>query len=505
MLSCISKALTAVVITTSVAAFGQTPQARFSKALDALLDSPTWRSVRWGVEVVDLETSKVLYARDIEKGFVPASNMKLYTTAAAATALGNDFRYRTNIWATGNLSPAGKLNGDIVIEGSGDPSISGRFCATSTAQILKEWAATIKTAGIREITGSVIGDDDVFDDQCREGTWQIDAFSAWYGAESSGLAMNENCWDMTVKPGAKVGDPAQLVSHLPTAYLTFKNEIVTTTAKGKTAEALKDSGVSFITFSRPLDSNEVTLRGWIPADMEPYETSGSVHNGTLYTATLLTEELQRDGVVVSGGAKDIDDLNNKAQVRSANGRKLIHTHVSPPFSQILPMVNKLSHNFYADQVLKTLAARTRHVGDFDHGRLAVRDFITSTGAAADGFAMLDGSGLSRHNLVEPQMTMALLVFMYHQPGFKAFFDSLPIAGVDGTLRTRLIGTPAQGICHAKTGTLARARALSGYIPSHDKHLIAFTMMTNDYTVDTQVVNDTQDAAILLMANYSEKP
>jgi len=482
----------------STAIAGEPEKTTLSRSLDELFDAPVWRNAQWGVQVIDLDTSEVLYQRQAEKGFLPASNMKLYTTAAALKTLGANYRYETKIFINGSVSKDHVLHGDVIVKGSGDPSISGRYNPdVPTTAILRQWAMAIRQAGIRKITGAIIGDDDCFDDQPHAGTWQLDYYQEWYAAESSGLALNENCWDVTVYPGRKPGTPAKLVPLFPTKYVTFKNDILTTAPDGKT-----DSDLD-IQIQRPLEGNTITLRGEIPVNHAPYKLWGSIHNGTLWTVTLLAEELERQGVRVAKGCIDVDDLPDKESRLKRDRWKLIYTHVSPPLSQLVAIVNKPSQNFYADQLLKTLGLVKYGKGSFEAGERVVREFLTTAGLDTTSFRMMDGSGLSRQNLVEPRLTVGLLAFMAWQPEGAAFYDSLPIAGVDGTLRKRMTGTPAQGNVHAKTGYIGRVRCLSGYATTMDKHRLAFSMMVNNYTVDTRLANDTQDTATVLLVNFSE--
>lgn len=465
--------------------------------LDQIFDAPAWKNAFWGVKIMDLKTSETLYERNAEKGFMPASNMKLFPTATALAVLGPDYRYETRLYACGPVTHGGILRGDVLIVGSGDPSVSGRYATdTPTTMILRGWAEAVRKAGIRRITGAVIGDDDAFADAKLVGSWQLDYYQEWYAAESGGLTVNDNCWDVSVRPGRKPGAPAMIVPALPTRYVTFKNEILTTGPRPK------GEGEAAITISRPLDRNEVTLGGYMPLDLKEQHVRGSVVNGTHYCATLLQEELKRQGVRVSGGALDADELTSKA-ARLLPGRcRLLHTHYSPPLSRIISFINKPSQNFYADQLLKTLGKVLYGTGDFEHGEMAVRDFLTTAGADASMLRMVDGSGLSRHNLVEPRMILALLAFMASRPDFHYFYDSLPVAGVDGTLRTRAKGLAAENNAHAKTGFINRVRALSGYVTSREGRLIAFCMMVNNYTVETKQANAAQDQAASLLAEYT---
>jgi D-alanyl-D-alanine carboxypeptidase/D-alanyl-D-alanine-endopeptidase (penicillin-binding protein 4) len=472
--------------------------ARLQEALDALVEAPEWSNARWGIIVVDLDSSKTLYERDVAKGFMPASNMKLFTTAAALELLGPDHRFETRICRNGPVGRDGTLRGDIVIVGGGDPSISGRYVEdTPTTVILGQWAEAVRKAGIRRVTGSVIGLDDIYPDDPREGTWQLDYYQEWYAAESGGLAINDNCWDATVWPGPQVGSPARLQPWLPTRYVTLRCEVVTT-------GPVTSGTTTTIEISRPLDGNEVVLSGVIPVDAPPSKQWGSVHDGTRFTATLLREELARRGITVRGGARDADDLPDKLSRTEPTRLVALHTHHSPPLSRLLAIINKPSQNFYADMVARAVGLKAKGRGDFASAEAAVRDFLTtSCGVEAAGFRMADGSGLSRHNLVEPRHIMALLCYMTRSPHFKVFEDSLPIAGVDGTIRSRMRGTPAEKNARAKTGYIGRVRALSGYVTSGDGHRLAFTLMANNFTVPVSRANDTQDSITVLLAKYSE--
>ncbi len=465
--------------------------------LDRIFDNPVWRNARWGVKIVDLHTSAVLYARDADKGFMPASNLKLYTTAAALETLGPDYRFETRIYANGPVR-GGVLKGDLVVVGSGDPSISGRYINdTPTTAILARWARAVRDAGIRRVQGSVVGDDNCFDDNHRAGSWQLDYFQEWYAAENSGLAINENCYDVLVTPGRKPGDPAKAQFQIPTRYLTLRNDVKTTGPAGKGA------GDPAISLRRTLEGNEVTVTGTIPSDAAPFRLWGGVRNGTLYTATLFAEELARQGVRVDRGPADVDDLADGAK-RSEPGRlRLIHLHQSQPLSRLLAIVNKPSQNFYADQLLKVIGKTGYGRGDFDAGERVVKDLLTTAGLDARGLQMVDGSGLSRQNLVEPRLTEGLLAYMATRPNFQVFLQSLPIAGVDGTLSRRMRGTAAENNVRAKTGYIGRVRSLSGYAVSRDRHTIAFSMMINNYLTDTKLVNDAQDSAALTMVNYTQ--
>jgi len=499
--------------------------------LDAIFNAPEWASAHWGVLVKDLETSEVLYEHEPGKSVMPASNMKLFTTAASLVTLGADYQFKTNIYASGPIDSAGTLHGNIYIVGSGDPSISGRYLDTPTTAILAQWADAITSAGIRKIDGDIIGDDDIFDDKAFSGSWQYDYLQEWYAAENSGLAINDNCWDALFSPtietlrGQYLGRPGsnlpatklalRTVDPLNTKYFQLNTEIAFTTSTSA-------DNHNFVIQRLP-NSNAITVSGTLAANVDgiserdglssddgwkyevtrgkPVHEWGSIHNGTLFTVTLLQEQLERSGVKVTGKPVDMDDMDPRtAEWQKANPGRVIHTHVSPPLSKILAIVNKPSQNFYADMLLKVVGAKVYGVGSWDNGEKVVKDLITTAGADSKSFNMADGSGLSRRDLVEPRQVVALLAYMAGRSDFSAYHDSLPIMGVDGTLKGRMAGTPAEGKVHAKTGTIGGVRSLSGYLTGANGHRLVFCMIANNFYVPTSAATDAQNRAVLELLN-----
>ena len=464
----------------------------------------------------DLQTSEILYNRDADKSFMPASNMKLMSTSAAFVTMGKDYRFETNIYATGTTDTAGVLHGDIYVVGSGDPSISGRYLDKPTTAILAEWCEAIKGMGIKTVEGNIIGDDDVFDESAICGSWQIDYLQEWYAAENSGLAINENCWDAMIYPAApeqadsraalirarldQSSSPrtewARISDPFKTSFYSLIDGVKTVPdADGATSGPKREE--AHVSIERDPASNRVLLEGTIEEDSAPEHEWGSIHNGTLFTVTLLDEQLKSQGVLVRGKPVDIDDMDPQlaAHIKSHPGT-LVHKHISPPLSKIIALCNKPSQNFYADMLLKDVGAKTYGEGSWRNGEKAVKDMITTAGANAKSLNMADGSGLSRRNMIEPRQILAVLVYLHGRSDFEAFKASLPIMGIDGTLKGRMTGTPAEGNVHAKTGTIGGVRALSGYMTAGNGHKLAFSMIGNNYYVPTREATEAQNQAVL---------
>lgn len=475
---------------------GKSSEQELRETLGYLFHTPEFENAYWGVKIQSVDRGDVLYSLREGKGFMPASNMKLYTTASALALLGLDFRYETPIFYQGTIDADGVLNGDVIIVGSGDPSISGRYRKEiTTEQILDEWVQAFRNLGVTKITGDIVGDDDCFDDSPIAGSWENDDLAYWYATGSSGLAISDNCYSYTITPGEAVFAPTTCTIDPETSYLTITNDILTT---GSSARRRVD-------LHREMTSNDVRFFGSIPLEGSPYSHFASVYNGTLYTTTLFMEALEHGEIEVLGRATDIDDYPDKAERFSPANFTLVHTHVSPPLSELIAIINKPSQNFYADHLLRTLGYRFKDEGSFRKGAEVVAEFMRSIGAEdLDGFKMADGSGLSRRDLVQPRHTIALLDYMIRQPYGEVFYESLPIAGVDGTIRRRMKGTLAEANVHAKTGFITRARSLSGYVTTMDNELLIFSMMANNYTVPTRMANQQQDRACELLASFQRR-
>ncbi|MBI4578179.1 MAG: D-alanyl-D-alanine carboxypeptidase/D-alanyl-D-alanine-endopeptidase [Planctomycetes bacterium] len=473
---------------------------QFKTDLDALFDQPKYASAYWGVRI-ERANGEVLYDRLGHKLFTPASNMKVFTTAAALELLGPDFTYETRLEAVGTIAADGTLEGDLVIVGSGDPSLGAWHPdhERNSRQVLEDWTAKIKAAGIRRVTGDIIGDGRCFTSEsyCQE--WNYGDLHFWYAAGPSGLAIEENGYRVVIRPGSKAGDPAAIGVTPKTSYLTIINDT-------RTVEAGGPSNADSV----PHDTQGSTRRfaGTIALDKDRINERGSVWDGARYAAHLLAEELDRQGIQVQGRPINVRALSDPERIDKGDParRRVLATTVSPPLKELIKVVNKVSHNFFADQIVRTLGLRRLGTGDFQSGAKAVRVWLKDIRAPqAETFRMRDGSGLARDNLVQPRQACHVLRYMKQSPkGGAAFIESLPVGGLDGTLGERLAEPATKGNVRAKTGYISHVRCLSGYVTDADGNTLVFSMMCNQYTVPTSEVNATQDAACKLLATFSEK-
>jgi D-alanyl-D-alanine carboxypeptidase/D-alanyl-D-alanine-endopeptidase (penicillin-binding protein 4) len=463
------------------------PDATFllHKQIESLLRDPNLASAQIGIYIENLHNGRIIFQHNPFKRFIPASNMKLYTTATALNRLGAEFRYKTGFYINGSIQDS-ELDGDLIIRGSGDPSISGRFKEDDIFALFRDWADSLKKHGIARIQGNLIGDESYFSGSKLGFGWQWDDEPYWYSAQTNALSFNDNCVDLTIIPGDSAGVPARVETNPSSDFVRIENTAVT----------VHPDSLSRINISRCRAVNTIEVSGGIPVDRKPIKESITIENPGSYFLKHLRSILDSSGVSVQGECRII---NSPPEYDSMNR---IFVHRSPQFGELIRVVNKGSHNFYADQLFKTLGSEIKRNGDWRTASEVVKEWLRGIGVAIDQISIYDGSGLSRVNLITPTSTAALLRHMYYHPEFELFYDSLPIAGVDGTLKRRMKGTAAEGNVRAKTGYVMHARALSGYVHDQDETPYLFVIMANHYSVPTPYINLFQDRICILMSNFS---
>lgn len=462
--------------------------------LDTLFDDPKFDGAHWGVRVETMD-GEVLYDRDGDKAHVTASTMKLFTTAAALEKLGPDFTYTTTVDAVGSIRD-GVLEGDIVVTGSGDPSLGAwhpdNHC--DSACLLPQWVAAVREAGIREVRGRIVGDGRCFTEEFYAGAWDYEDLCYWYAAGSSGLAIEENCFRTDIKPGAKAGDPATITWIPDTKYIEVVND-------AKTAEAGGTSNADIVW--REAEGNRIRYARTIAADKANIRERGSIWDGARYTAFLFEEALEREGIRVSGDAANIRSLADAAAIDAAPQRTRISEHTSIPMAEQVAVINKVSHNFFADMVCRTMGLKEKNEGSFSAGTAVVKEWAAATGMPqAASLSINDGSGLAHTNWVQPQQMTHLLRHMDSSPARDAFRKSLGIAGVDGWLQNRMNEPETKGRVLAKTGSIGGVRTLGGYSPTADGKEVVFSIMCNYYACPTREVDSAANAAVLEIARTS---
>ena len=454
--------------------------------LDSILADPAFARSSWGVVVESADNGQVLYRRDAERLFVPASNLKLITAAAALIRLGADFRWTTTVLARG-VRRADTLDGDLQVAGRGDPTFAVDATGDSTdmLRVLRPWADSLSAHGIHVVRGHVVADGSAFPDPPLGAGWAWDDLDADYAAPVGAVQFNESVAWVEVSPGSAAGAAAS-VALVPRR--------VPLRIFGTVATAPADSNLSQLTWSRVPFGDSVTVGGRLSAGHAMVLLPVAVPDPGRYFEAALTQALVESGVTVLGSP-----ASGVATVAAAP--ETLFTVTSPPLSQVLPLLLKPSQNQIAETLLRTLGLQVKGVGSVDSGRAVVRDALTEVGVPPDAYVLADGSGLSRYNEVAPDAIAAVLAAMYRRPDFAAFLGALPVAGVDGTLATRLKGTAAAGNVRAKTGSMRGVRALSGYVRTPGGETLVFVLLANNATAPGRVVEAAQDRIVERLANF----
>jgi D-alanyl-D-alanine carboxypeptidase/D-alanyl-D-alanine-endopeptidase (penicillin-binding protein 4) len=446
------------------------PAGALQAFVEQLAARPALQGARLGIHIEDAETGEVLADVAGEKRFLPASNMKLVTTAAALGVLGPDFRVRTSVYVP-PPDANGVVTGDLTLVGRGDPTISDRYNTDkkdTRLTPLEQLADRVAAAGIREITGDVVGDESYFRAAPLGDGWGWDDLQWYYGAEVSALSVADNHVTLTVAP-TRPGEKVAVTCTPATDYITLRNEAVTAASKETDTFGLH----------RGLADNVIELYGALPPN-GGRELGVAVHDPARFAAHLFRDMLVRRGIVVRGGIRRADANLRQRQPLALETLREVAFIESPPLALWVRTTNKISSNLYAELLLRHLG-KARGAPDKDAdvaGCEVVADFLARAGVAVAELKIRDGSGLSRLDNLTPGALTTLLRFMRNHPTWDVFYDSLPIAGVDGTLRSRMKGTRAADNLRAKTGTLDDVSALAGYVTAADGRVLVFSFVAN---------------------------
>jgi D-alanyl-D-alanine carboxypeptidase/D-alanyl-D-alanine-endopeptidase (penicillin-binding protein 4) len=450
---------------------------RLAHLVDSIAAEPVWRSAHWGVLVVDPRTGDTLVSRNAGKLFLPASNTKIITGAVALAQLGADYRYQTRIVGHAPRRD-GTVVGDLVVIGSGDPSFSDSLAGNALAP-LRALADSLHARGVRRVTGRLLSGADVFTDSTLGAGWAWDGLDEEYSAPIDELLFNEGFARVIVHGGARMGQPVRVRTE-PAANLPRIAAVDVETVQG--CCMLRNRVLAFGDVRGPRPT--VTLRGTVRAGDSTVVDVALRHPNAAFLDALHAVLTAR-GIRVARGVEP-DALGD------TTGLATLASRTSPPMSDILAAFEKPSQNQIGEVLLKTIGRERGGAGRADSGVLVIRRQMAEWGLDSSHFVLRDGSGLSRHNYISPDAIVRVLDVMRRRDDFAVFYQSLPSAGVDGTLRERMRSGLALGNVRAKTGTLDKARNISGYVTTADGRLLVFSIMTNNHTVPTRFVDAAQD-------------
>jgi serine-type D-Ala-D-Ala carboxypeptidase/endopeptidase (penicillin-binding protein 4) len=472
-----------------------------AQLIDEAIANSKLASARWGISVVSLTSEREVYARNATSLFIPASNMKLFTTGVALDLLGADYRWRTSVYANSQPDAAGSVTGDLVLYGRGAPDLvsqSGKDGAGSLVQLVED----LYNRGLRHVKGNVIGDESYFRGEKLGDGWPWTDIQWYFGAEASALSINSNEIGVSVLPPNKSEEPPLVIVQPADDYFAIQNNMTMV----RSGERLT------IGLNRGLSDNRIQVWGTFPAGSKGYGVRLSVHNPALWAARLFHAALKARGITVDGTAVSRDSRMAPDQRFDPSDFVELASVSSRPFGEIVRATNKGSINLNAELILRTLGrersnmlsqpeAPGRERGDDEAGLALIRLWMSRAGIPTQGLAFHDGSGLSRLNLVSPQSLSRLLVALSKTGMAAVFRESLPIAGRDGTLGSRLSKLTEQ--VQAKTGSLIYDTSLSGFLTTSNGEILAFSIMCNDHT-NSGSANPVIDQIVTLLATEQPK-
>jgi D-alanyl-D-alanine carboxypeptidase/D-alanyl-D-alanine-endopeptidase (penicillin-binding protein 4) len=436
----------------------------------------------WGIVVDSLDRHDRLVDLNARTLFVPASIAKLVSVATAADAVGWDYRFETTLLTTGSVSQ-GRLFGDLLIVGSGDPSIGGRGGGDLSALV-----AAVKSAGFERIEGRIVGDDDALEEPRPQLSWAWDDLGYTTGAIFGALNLAENRTVATVLPGLAAGAPAAVSLDSRAGAPPIVNRVVTGPV----------GSPSLVWPEQRPGEPALTIAGSIPMGTQPTQLGISTGNPTLWFASVLRQRLVEDGIVVTGDAVDVDDLTPPPDRTDA---MTLFTYRSPTLAEIARPLLKESINLYGEAFMRLNAAK----GVFptnDAALEGLRKRLTAWGLPDGSYQLVDGSGLSRRDAISPEAIMTILQRMSDPSGASPFLTALPIAGMDGSLAGRMKGTAAEGNVRAKTGTMSNIRSLAGYVTTRSGEHLAFVIVINNFEGTGAEANQAIDAIAVRLAEFT---
>jgi serine-type D-Ala-D-Ala carboxypeptidase/endopeptidase (penicillin-binding protein 4) len=473
---------------------------RFGARVDVLFSAQPVSKGLWGLLIADADTGHTLYELNADKYFVPASNMKLFTTALALAKLGPDYRFHTTLETHGTLDPEGTLNGDLILVGRGDPNLSNRKFPYdlkeefdgSPEKTLAELADALIAKGVKHIAGDIVGDDSYFPRERYPSGWEIDDMVWEYGAALSAIVVDDNTVTLTLTPGILASDPVQSAVVPATPDFLVENDVVTSAAEVK----------ADLTLTREAGSKLVVVRGTVPAGAAPRKLVLAIHEPAEHAASLLAQLLTDRGVKVDGKPR----AQHIPETAAAPPRAVLAEHLSIPLGDSVKLINKISQNLHTEMLLRAVA---RQAGLWSKPEDLVKfpaDFYTAAGIDPADVIQSDGSGLSRHDLVTPRALVALLKYAETQPWFAPYYASLPVAGIDGTLESAMKNTVAAGRIHAKTGSVEHVRTRSGFAETLSGKRLIFSFMSNNQGGKNHEASDTLDAlCVAMVEEFDPKP
>lgn len=441
-----------------------------NKEIENLKKDEALKHATWSIYVINSKNDSVLADYNGQTSLIPASTMKIVTTGAALGLLGSDYVFKTQLQYDGTLDTiSGVLKGNLYIIGGGDPTLESVYFKDKkdTLGTIEKWATIIKAKGIKKITGSIIGDAAIFEDNTIPPNWIWGDVGNYFGAGASGLSYHDNKYIVNFKSGS-AGSQTTINSIQPAIKdLQFINEV----SAGGNDDSAFIYGAPYSLYRK--------AEGTIPPNKKNYEVEGSLPDPALACAQALEDALKKTGVSIAEKATTTKKLKEAGNLKPTS-KKILYTYYSPTLDKIVYWTNFKSINLYAEHLLKFISYKKNGLGTEAKGIELVRTYWKDRGVDMGGFTMTDGCGLSRGNVITTKTETQILSKMTKDKNFDAFYKSFPIAGKSGSLGGLCDGTFAENNLRAKSGYINMARGYAGYVKNRKGDLLCFSILANNY-------------------------
>ena len=440
----------------------------------------------------DLDSNKIISGISSSRSLVPASTMKLVTTATALEMMGSGKRFSTTIKYSGEIDTNCVLHGNIYIVGGGDPALGSHRYKRHYGDFLDKWATAILNLGIDSINGRVIGDASVFSEQMIPPTWIWGDLGNYYGAGPCGLSIYENRCTLTLQSGKK-GDSTYISCVKPyVPNLEFDNYV----------KGMKTSKDQSYIYGAPYQEGRI-IKGGIPVNQDEFFVDGSIPDPTYLAAFELDMKLREIGVKLANPSTTLRKLKAKDIEFKKEKRHIVATTRSPSLASLISATNMHSINLYAEHLMNQIGVYKYRHGDTGSGTVATYQFWKEKGLDVEGLYVNDGSGLSRFNAITAKQLVGILQLMFESKNYKIFLKSLPVAGKSGTLTNVGRGTAASGRVMAKSGTMTRVKSYAGYVKTKSKKNIAFAIIANNYNCSAREMRKKMEKVMIKLAEINE--
>ncbi|OFY29588.1 MAG: D-alanyl-D-alanine carboxypeptidase/D-alanyl-D-alanine-endopeptidase [Bacteroidetes bacterium RIFOXYA12_FULL_35_11] len=462
------------------------------KQIKEITGDSTLKNASISFYAYDLKSKEVIAEHNADVSLIPASSQKIIVTAAALEYFGANYRFKTTIEHDGSIDASGTLNGNIYIKGGGDPALGSPIFKNHYKEnaFLKTWADSIAKKGIKKINGRIIGDAEIFDDQTPV-NWIWGDMGNYYGATAYGISIFDNQFKVIFDTG-KEKDSVKIKEHIPNIpYLKLSNQVKTYSG---TEDLCYFTGGPF--------ENERTVLGYLPKDKKNFSVRASIPDPPLFLAYLLKAQLDSINIQCTELPCTIRQLKSTDKYKESIKIQICET-LSPSLSEIVFATNKYSHNLFAETLLKHIGLRSYKNTETATAANALKDFCKQRKIDTQGMFLSDGSGLSRYNSLTAKQLVGVLLYMKRSKSYYAFYNSLPAAGLSGTIRSMFKNTTAEKNLRAKSGYMSRVRSYAGYVTTKSNRDVAFAIIVNNYTVSDARMKEMIEMVLVKLADMQE--